>query len=405
MKNILLTLIFLVFLSCALGQFSLLPIDALGVKLYLFDVLACVYTIVCLFYLLIIKKKIVLRPYMFYSLIFLFISLISLIYGSRVLSLSNILISGMYLIRLSLYVLVSILTYQLVNLFKDYREQLINIMLFSSLFVAISGFIQLVIFPNLSNLPPELGWDPHINRLTSTFFDPNFVGGYLVLSIVLFYYKISSINKTKSFSKYFGLYFTLVVLLSALFLTFSRSSWLMFAIFIFILGLFKSKKLLIVTIVLMFLIYYFIPRVQTRLSGVTDPSDSARLRLVSWKNTSSIAKDNLFLGVGFNAFRYAQEKYGYFDYRDLSGGHAGSGSDSSLLLVLATTGVIGFLSFCFMLIDVLKKSFTTYLDSHTTLSLVLFISVSSLLIHSQFVNSLFFPQIMLWLWTLIAISY
>ena len=98
----------------------------------------------------------------------------------------------------------------------------------------------------------------------------------------------------------------LPVVAVCLFLTFSRSTWAMVAVMVFIYGVFKSRKILLLSLVLGFLAYFAVPRVQTRISGITDPADSAQFRLVSWKNTLEIAKDNLFLGVGVNSFRYAQ---------------------------------------------------------------------------------------------------
>ena len=63
--------------------------------------------------------------------------------------------------------------------------------------------------------------------------------------------------------------------------------------------------------------------------------------------------------------------------------HACSGSDSSLLLVLATTGVAGFLSFLFLLIHVWRNS--------NSLSKTLLVAT---LVHSMFSNSLFYPWIL-----------
>ena len=116
----------------------------------------------------------------------------------------------------------------------------------------------------------------------------------------------------------------------------------MFAVSIFLFGIIRSRKLLFLSLIVGFLAYFMIPRIQTRVAGITDPDDSAKLRFVSWERTFTIAKDHLLLGVGFNNFRSTQEDYGFFDYNIPEGGRAGAGSDSSLLLILATTGLIGF---------------------------------------------------------------
>ena len=151
--------------------------------------------------------------------------------------------------------------------------------------------------------------------------------------------------------------------------------------------------LLLLAVCIMFLAYFAVPRVQTRISGVTDPADSAHFRLISWSNTLDIASDNLFLGVGYNSFRYAQKEYGVFDPGTV-GGHSGAGSDSSFLLVLATTGIIGLIVFTLAYFFPIASS----ISNLTPYRLVLVASLVGLFIESQFVNSLFYPQIMfLWL--------
>ena len=153
---------------------------------------------------------------------------------------------------------------------------------------------------------------------------------------------------------------------------------------ILLIGLMRARWLVALALVAVFLTYFAVPRVQTRISGITDPTDSAAFRLVSWGNAWEIAKDNLALGVGFNSFRFAQQDYGFFDAGTL-GGNAGSGSDSSFLLVLATTGVLGFLVFSLSYIFPAKN-------------LILLPILSGLFLQTQFINALFYPQIMfLWL--------
>lgn len=129
------------------------------------------------------------------------------------------------------------------------------------------------------------------------------------------------------------------------------------------------------------------PRIQTRIAGLTDPADSAHFRLISWQNTLKIISDRPLFGVGFNNMRAVKAKYGYLNPDTLEN-HSASGSDSSFLLVFATTGVIGFLIFIgayyFALLDKPSLFFSAF--------------IFALLLGSQFINSLFFPQIMfLWL--------
>jgi len=181
-------------------------------------------------------------------------------------------------------------------------------------------------------------------------------------------------------------------------LTFSRSAWGMFGVVVLIYGLFKSRVLLISAFFVAFLAYFAVPRVQTRLSGITDPADSASLRLDSWGNTVKIIKDNFWIGTGFNTYRYVQRDYGFLT-PDNENVHSGAGSDSSLLFVFATTGVFGFLVY---LLGVLFVSFEDFAKKNKNWLLSLSL-VMGFILESQFINSLFYPQIMFFVFSVIFI--
>ncbi len=372
-------------------------------KIYIFDVASGVYGLVGLLLLLNSEKRILLPKYFIFMMLFTGIAFISLLLKAELLSTQQFANSGFYLVRLVIYYLVSFITF---NIFGDdmtYRDRIIKIMLTSAAFVCLAGFIQLFLIPDFRVLPVEQGWDPHINRLASTFFDPNFAGGYIVLGLVLVFSMLSEIKDAKAKVQVLGL---ASLFITSLIATFSRSSWLMFSFVVLLFGIFKTRKLLIVTLLLMFLTYYLVPRAQTRLSGVTDPSDSAALRITSWKNAMNIAQDNAFTGVGFNAYRYAQYEYGFFDYKDESGGNAGSGADSSLLLVLATTGIPGLVIFSLQYVVLVWHGVAGWLkNKNSYMSSALVISIVAILVHSQFVNSIFYPQFLLWMSILYALSF
>ena len=362
--------------SLSLGQFALLSRSG-EAPIYAFDAILGLYVFLGLFIHLTSKKKISLTKVHLGFLLFSVLAVISLIPRITTLPLEELFISTFYLIRWVIYLIASVITYNLLKSKQLKLDSFVRVFLFSALLISIAGFVQLVVLPDFTTLDASLGWDPHKNRLASGFFDPNFTGGYLALVLgfvsSLHFYKIRKLRLAEIFVY-------LPFILVALFLTFSRSSWGMLALIILALGVFKARWFLLVALIVGFSTYYAVPRVQTRLSGTTDPSDSAAFRLVSWKNTFDIAKDNYLLGVGFNTFRFTQQDYGYVD-PGTTGGNSAAGSDSSLLLVLATTGILGFLAFMFSFLGVYRSVFL--------LPLVL-----GLLLHAQFVNSLFYPQIM-----------
>ena len=380
----------LLFLSLPLGQFGRLPFLQGSFNFYLQD-LAVFILVVSGFSYLIVKGKLrksLIDTIFFAGLVFVVLALITLIYNSQWLNIDQNLLGFSYWARFLLYFAVYFVLCRLYSVDgKDLKEFLISLTIISGLIIAVAGFIQLALLPDLSVLRLS-GYDPHRNRLVSTFLDPNFTGAFLVLTLNLVFSRFTFRSLRQ--------YFFVAVLLIALILTFSRSAWLMFTISIFLFGIFRSRKLLFLSLLVGFLAYFLIPRIQTRVAGITDPDDSAKLRFVSWGRTLTIAKDHLGLGVGFNNFRASQEEYGFFDYNIPEGGRAGGGSDSSLLLVLATTGLIGFFLYTVFYLSIVGASLSAAAKGES-LALGLFISMIGLLLESNFINSLFFTPILLWI--------
>lgn len=378
-------LFYLCVVALSLGQIAVIT-EVGDSKVYIYDVLVGIYSTLGLIYLLGAKKSLKIPKFLVGLVIFSLVAFLSLLLRLTTLSSDQIIFAAFYLIRWVIYLISAIVTYNLVLQKRINLNEILNAFIYSALFISIGGFIQLIVLPDFTVLDPLLGWDPHKNRLASTFFDPNFTGGYLALvsSVIIGSYLTKEIRiKTNNLT------FKLFVILIGLFLTFSRSSWGMFALIIGIFGVFRARWLIWVGILAIFLAYFAIPRVQTRISGVTDPADSAAFRLVSWGNAWEIAQDNLLFGVGFNAFRYSQEDYAFFSV-GTTGGNSGSGSDSSFLLVLATTGVFGFVVFLF---SYFYPAYSQFKKGKVVL-LAIFVG---LFLHSQFVNSLFYPQFM-FLW-------
>ncbi len=363
--------------ALVLGQFSLL--DKSGdTGLYIFDFLIMSFAVLGLVSFLLSKRLELSKNYLPFF-IFVLIALVSLIAAGSRFNLQEIFVGGLYFIRYVSYLLAGLVIFIMLKRGIISREELFNSVIISGLFLSFAGIVQLIVLPDFTVLDPSLGWDPHRNRLASTFFDPNFTGAYLTICLLFLWEKYAI---EKRFSIFIAV--SNLVIIVSLFLTFSRSAWLMLAIVIFIYGIFKSKTLLFSALVIAFLAYFAVPRVQTRITGATDPADSASLRLVSWKNAFEIAKDNLWLGVGFNTYRYAQRDYGFLEI-DNTATHSGSGADSSLLFVLATTGIFGLAVYLFSLLKPIfeNRSKVFYLAL-----------VGSLLVDSLFINSLFFPQIL-----------
>jgi len=380
------------FYSCiaalSLGQFASIT-KVGGTKLYLFDIFILLFSVIGTFYFLIKDSKFKISVFLLPFFMFCLLAVISLVHNFGYLKTADMMLALSYLVRLFIYISAANVVYNLVTTKQLTLGKIADTFILSGVIVAIAGFVQLIVLPDFTALDPSLGWDPHYNRLASSFFDPNYVGCYfiLVLSFLIFkdyfYTEKEKIKKKKLYSISF------IILLMALFFTYSRSAWGMFGAVVLIYGVLRSRWLVLLSLVIAFSSYFAVPRIQTRLAGITDPADSAHFRLISWSNTLNIAKDHLFLGVGYNAFKKAQIDYGYLTPDTLKE-HSASGSDSSLLLVLATTGIFGLIIFVGgMLMPIIS-----------TKSLYSLVVILPLLLESNFINSIFYPQILL-LWLII----
>lgn len=400
MKLTKLLIYFLLFLI-PLGQFGKIPFGSENVNLYIFEILILVIFFVWLGFGFGVRKSF--RPSILLGFILFFVAIafISLLNGYRWLNLKEWVISGLYLLRFVIYSCLFVVIYDIIQESKRPHalvRNITNLLILSGVLLSLFGFIQLIIFPDFSQLDPSLGWDPHYNRLLSTFFDPNFLAAYLVLTltliVTLFLYSEYPMPK-------FLLTLNFLIVFIALVLTFSRSGYLMFAVTTAVIGVLKSRKLIILALLLSLTAYLLVPRVQTRIAGGVDPDDSARFRFESWKKTLVIIKEYPLTGVGFNAYRYAQSRYGFFSFEEPLGGHAGAGSDSSLLFVFATTGIFGLLSYLLLLLKISWESFKNL----NAWSLAMLAGLLGLLVESNFINSLFYPWILLWFWIVTGVVF
>lgn len=349
--------------------------------------------------------------------LFILLAIFSLLLALLNLPSSEVIASSLYLIRLIGYFALLPITISILTTPKDSSKSSIssaelqknfqNILIFiglSSFLIALTGFIQLQILPDLEGLE-SLGYDPHINRLVGSWLDPNFIGGFFAYIICIF---SALIFYLKDRRQQILTLLLITILAIALFLTYSRSAYLAVAIGLFILGLIKSRKALIILIILATLGISISDRAQQRVGELVtsitsvlfntaeNPDPTARLRIENWNQTLNLIQEKPFFGHGYNTLTYVKLQHGYLKDAD---NHAASGSDSSLLTILAATGLFGLLTFLAILLQPLTLSIRSWLKQKTPLyqgyALGLFTAYLTLLVHSNFVNSLLFPQIMI----------
>jgi O-antigen ligase len=296
------------------------------------------------------------------------IALVSLIPAYFRFGLTAVEVGGLYLLRFAIY---ASLFWTVQKLFKP--SQIGKVITVLGLTLVITGLGQYLLLPDVRFLK-ILGWDDHYYRVVGTLLDPGFMGIMLVLFLVFL-----SEYKDRAHKLLW------VVTYISLLLTYSRSSYLAYLVAMtFVAYKNKSIKFLLITWTILILSVPILPRASSGEGVKLERTSSIQARLDNWRNSLFIIKDNPITGVGFNTYRYAQKQYGFISDSDWQTTHAGAGADSSLLFVGATTGLIGLM--CYLL-------YLSTLWKYEKMRPALL----AILVHSWFLNSLFYPFVLVFL--------
>ena len=332
-------------------------------------------------------------------LAFVGIGLASLLLNSAEMSWGGFISASLYGVRWASFALIGILV-------MEEKASVKRMILFQvvglSVLLALGGFIQLWIAPDFTSYE-ILGWDPRVGRLLGTWFDPNLLGGsFAVISPVI----LGLAWDDKKHRNYWVI--ALVVVGLALLLTLSRSAYLALITGMGIFSLVRSRTLLLGFIILVGLATTTLAPIQERMLSLVDsvesvftetyslPDASARHRFGSWEEGWQLFLEKPFLGHGYNRYSDAALELGTLKDTEI---HSASGSDSSLLTVLATTGTLGFLAFITVYALITRW---TWAQRKNSAALGLLAGLAGLFVHSVFVNSLLFPLLMAPLWILIG---
>lgn len=357
-----------------------------GIKaLDLFVILGSVIWFAVLFF----QRKIIFDLPLKLFMGFIGVGLLSLFLNPLHLSLFQLEISSVYLLRFLSFGLF----FFVLGSDRPDKALLQKGLLTSGVSIVILGFFQYFLYSSLRNLF-YLGWDEHLHRLFTVFFDPNFAGMFFVLFLLYLWYGL--FHKTYT-SK---VLYPLIALTSlALLLTYSRSSYVCLGIGITILFVIEQKKRELVAffmgICILFLV--LLPTFATNNTYLFRVASSLS-RVNSYEEGWNIAWDHLLLGVGFNTYRYAVEKSGYHHPTDIAYNHSEAGNDNSFLFVLGTTGIIGLLMYLWFLYSLMK----TYAIGNAKSIIVA--SLCVMIVGSFFNNVLFYTPILFWMFVLLVVT-
>lgn len=362
-----------------LGQIERISLGA-SISFYLHDIVVALVVGVSVGYVSMQKKSLIKDlPLKNPLILFSVISLFSLAINVSSLTLEQAGVAFLYWLRWTLY---ACIYFSLNILEKNQKQNLLGALVVSGVVLAILGWVQYFLYPDLRNLV-YLGWDPHLYRIFGTFLDPNFLGIYFVITFFLVWDGIL-------FKKFEPRVVVLMFLLITLLFTYSRASYLAFFTGMGVITFFSSsKKAPFALLILLVMSIFFLPRpvgegVQLlRISTIIS-------RVNNWQEAGRTFLKNPILGVGFNAYHYARDPSSLI----VMGSHAISGVDNSFLFLLATVGIFGFSAYIWLLGRMM------FINSKT--QTVLVPVIISIIVHSFFTNTLFYPFIMLWFWIFVG---
>lgn len=264
--------------------------------------------------------------------------------------------------------------------------------------LVLSGFAQYTTYPALANLYYD-GWDPHYFRMFSTLLDPNYLSILIVLSLLLLPLMYRLLHPRI-------VHAAVVFHLIALFLTYSRSGLIailagavtLAATHKNIRGMLKTGLLTLVLVVTLIVLLPERSGEGVKLDRIT----SSQARIENWQYSIALIREKPILGHGFNTLRWVQRDM-HVETEGIPS-RAGAGVDSSLLFIGITTGVVGLVAlgyFVYTLGFLVQETVTR--EYGTQVGKVLGASIVALGVHSLFLNSMFYPWVMAWMWILVGL--
>ena len=404
-------IIFFVGLMIILGSSSTIDISmgvvAKGIPIKITDVAFILIT----FYLIVFKKiKIQITNSTKILLGWTIFGVFSILlnYYTHNYKISDMIYGVLYPIRLFIYILICSVFANFLK-YNEYKfDHFIDKYIKFYIIVCIIGGIQLLIFPiafDYYNILKNMGIyilnpDPHINRLISTYLDPNFLGIILCIPFML---SLSRYMVTRK-NKY--IFYTIIIVITEI-ATSSRSGIIAIAIsfVVFFISSFKvnekkikiNKRLFLITLFIFIIITIIIIfygdkiRVIDRIINFREDG-SAQARFLNWKLSFNLISENLIIGIGYNMLGFVTGN------TETIGGF---GLDASLLLIWVTTGNLGLLIYISYFTNLIKRILYLRNDKNIYYSSGIIGILLGSLCASFFNNLLFYP---LWFIPMLILS-
>ena len=274
------------------------------------------------------------------------------------------------------------------------------------LIFAAFGIVQSITMPDFAQLVyPDsrvrADWDPQGHRLVSSWLDPQLAGAFIMLTLLIELALISVRGRVPLWKP--------ILLSVALLLTASRAGAVATVVGVAVIvatrGL--SRRMLRISISLAVFAAVTTP-VVLQLTGLMNKlhvDASAMQRVVAWTRAWRVLSEHPVIGIGFNAWGFVQERYGYerlyvFSY-SLDGG---------LIFIALMSGALGLGLYIAMLTALIRRARRLWRNQavppeHRGLAVGTVAGTIALIVNSLFANALLLPYLMETMWVLWALVF
>lgn len=331
-----------------LGQLARLSFSFQQVSVYPYELCMAVSL---LFMMLKYRLSVFNKTTLSKKLLFFFISLtVSFIVTAGSYSLYDNTVGILYLIRLIFYFIHFLYLSEHILAVKQMRRTISREMIFLVIVILISSLLQYIFYPNLRNLLYE-GWDPHLYRVFSFFFEPYLAGGALGLSILYLASHWKAVHRM-----FYVKWSVIIIMFVLLMLTFSRTVYLAILVTSVVYFLRRGKPLYIAFLFCLFIILAILIPKPVGVGVQLFRTFSIETRLNNAKEGISLWLRQPFLGVGYNRIRYKKAELGLA--LEYGSSHAAANYHSSFVTMLASGGIVGLALFLIVLLSLAEVSGT-----------------------------------------------
>lgn len=354
--------------------------------------------------------------------IFILIDIASLAVNITSLAPKELMIAFLYLARWTEYALLYLIVR---DNFKE--ENRIKVLVYAlmgyALLVAVLGFIQLIVFPNMAQaaalgngeISSLQNIDLHRSRMASVFVSPNHLAAYFLIYIAVSLSFLSFTQNRKARVIWLLLSLTL---LAALAFTQSRAGFLGILPIGWMLTKGSSRKPMLIVLATVLLAVALSPGISKKIKNTvqSDSPGAARVmiagielrmdmssygRLLDWQESIRTLAANPILGCGYNAYKYAAARA---NNRQTTNSRGEAGASNSFLTILATTGIVGLFVYVRLLYGMLRRFLYLGRSRKGTLAGILGFGMAAAIVgsavHALSIESLLHPQVMFSMWML-----